>query len=397
MLVFYIILFFYFAGLGANLSSLSPYLISNFEKKSEWVFIAIQVMVPVGTLFAGWLSDSTKKIRIYLYYSILFTIPAQYLLFSFPDDWFLTMILGGLLRFLLSANYQWIAIAALEKLGEHKFSKVRSSGTLGFLLIQFLLYVLTLPLVNVIQLPETTGKLGSLFYLIPIFFLRNIPEFRNSTQEFRFKDALLLLHNKSILLFFILSFFFYGAYQITDNYQGRFFQISYGLESVYLSWVFAVLLEIPFLLLIPNIVHKYNYYLLFYIAIISGIIRFTFLAISVRGFSLPILLLLQMPHAILFAGYYMGGIHFLRKSTPPHIYGSMYGLFSIFSMSLGGMAGNIISSELLHSNMGYQIISSFDSSIPYTKSMDFLPVFIFSVVIYSLILPFYLLLEKKLT
>jgi len=68
---YFIILFFYFAGLGSNLSSLSPYLISNFGKDAEWVFLSIQIMVPAGTLFAGWISDKTKKIRIFLKYSIL--------------------------------------------------------------------------------------------------------------------------------------------------------------------------------------------------------------------------------------------------------------------------------------------------------------------------------------
>ena len=71
MISFYFILFFYFAGLGANLSSLSPYLLENFGENAEWIFISIQLMVPVGTLFAGWLSDKTKKIRFFLIFKNL--------------------------------------------------------------------------------------------------------------------------------------------------------------------------------------------------------------------------------------------------------------------------------------------------------------------------------------
>lgn len=352
-------------------------------------------MVPAGTLFAGWISDKTKKIRFFLKYSILLTIPAQYFLFSFNDNWFLTMVFAGSLRFLLSANYQWISIAVLEKVGEHPFSKIRSSGTLGFLLIQVVLYLLTLPQFLIFKSAESTGKFGSIFYLVSFFFLNHLPEFRKSNQEFRFKDALKLLKNRNISLFFILSFFYYSAYQITDNYQGRYFELSFGLESVYLSWVFAVILEIPFLLLVPKIVHKYGYIILFYLSIISGFTRFLFLSYSISGVSLYILLLFQMPHAILFAGYYMGGIHFLRKSVPPHLYGSLYGLFSIFSMSLGGMIGNISSSQLLHSDLGLKIFEVSKLSFEYSKKIDFLPVFFQATFTFLFILPFYHMLNKK--
>jgi hypothetical protein len=197
-------------------------------------------------------------------------------------------------------------------MGEHNFSKIRSSGTLGFLLVQFLLFILTYPTLNLLKSPLLTGKLGSIFYIIPIFFLHNLPRERISEQEFKFKDALVHISSKIQIIFFALSFFFYASYQIIDNYNGRYFQLSFGLETVYLSWVFAVLLEIPFLLSVTRIIHKFEFFSLFYLSLIAGIIRFLFLSYSVTGTSLLLLLLFQLPHAILFAGYYMGSIHFFR-------------------------------------------------------------------------------------
>jgi len=394
MISFYFILFFYFAGLGANLSSLSPYLLENFEENAEWIFISIQLMVPVGTLFAGWLSDKTKKIRLFLYYSLVLTIPAQYFLFSFSDDWKITMLFAGILRFLLSANYQWVVIAALEKMGEHNFSKIRSSGTLGFLLVQFLLFILTYPTLNLLKSPLLTGKLGSIFYIIPLFFLHNLPRERISEQEFKFKDALVHISSKIQIIFFALSFFFYASYQIIDNYNGRYFQLSFGLETVYLSWVFAVLLEIPFLLSVTRIIHKFEFFSLFYLSLIAGIIRFLFLSYSVTGTSLLLLLLFQLPHAILFAGYYMGSIHFFRKTVPVHIYGSVYGLYSIFAMSLGGMCGNLISGSLLHSDMGVKLSLFLKMSNVNEKAISFLPLFLMALLIYAIILPFFIVLSK---
>ncbi len=397
MLSFYLILFLYFAGLGANLSSLSPYLITHFGKNAEWVFISIQLMVPVGTLFAGWISDKSKKIRIFLYSGMLLTFPAQYFLFSFSESWELTLVCAGTLRFLLSANYQWMVIGALEKMGESNFSKIRSSGTLGFLIIQIALFLLTYPEWQILDSPETAGKFGSFFYLAPLFFLHSIPAERISEQEYKFKDAYEFILNKNIILFFLLSFFFYSAYQVTDNYQGRYFQLSYSLGSVYLSWVFAVLLEIPFLLSVTRIVHKFQFFSLFYISILAGFIRFLFLSISVKGVSIEAILFFQLPHAIFFAGYYMGTIHFLRKMVPTHIYGSVYGLFSIFSMSLGGMAGNLISGALLYSNIGKKILEYMNISTNNSETIKFLPVFLFVSTVLILILPFFILLNKRYT
>ncbi len=394
MISFYFILFFYFAGLGANLSSLSPYLLENFGEKAEWIFISIQLMVPVGTLFAGWLSDKTKKIRIFLYYSLVLTIPSQYLLFSYSDDWKITMVFAGTLRFLLSANYQWVVIAALEKMGEHNFSKIRSSGTLGFLIVQFLLFILTLPTLNLLKSPLLTGKLGSIFYIIPLFFLHSLPKERISEQEFKFRDALKHISSKIQIVFFVISFFFYAAYQIIDNYNGRYFQLSFGLETVYLSWVFAVILEIPFLLSITRIIHKFEFFSLFYLSLLAGIIRFLFLSYSVSGTSLLLLLFFQLPHAVLFAGYYMGSIHFFRKTVPVHIYGSVYGLYSIFSMSLGGMFGNLISGSLLHSDLGIIISSSLNLTYKNENIIAFLPLFLMALILYTLIFPFFIFLKS---
>ncbi len=394
MISFYFILFFYFAGLGANLSSLSPYLLENFGENAEWIFISIQLMVPVGTLFAGWLSDKTKKIRLFLYYSLGLTIPAQYFLFSFSDDWKITMLFAGILRFLLSANYQWVVIAALEKTGEHNFSKIRSSGTLGFLIVQLLLFILTYPTLNLLKSPLLTGKLGSIFYIIPLFFLHNLPKERISKQEFKFKDALVHISSKIQIIFFMLSFFFYASYQIVDNYNGRYFQLSFGLETVYLSWVFAVLLEVPFLLSITRIIHKFEFFSLFYLSLIAGIVRFLFLSYSVSGTSLLLLLLFQLPHAILFIGFYMGSIHFFRRTVPVHSYGSVYGLYSIFSMSLGGMCGNLLSGNLLHSDLGFNLSLFFSMSNVNEKAVSFLPIFLMALFIYTIILPFFMILSR---
>ncbi|MCB1176650.1 MAG: MFS transporter, partial [Leptospiraceae bacterium] len=318
--------------MGSNLSSLSPYVLSNFGEKGEWIFICIQVSMPIGTLFAGWISDKTKKIRIFSILGISLLFPTQYFLFSFPHNWITTAILAGFQRFLLSANYQWVIIGAIEEKGENRFSKIRSSGTFGFLIIQFILYLLTtIELPFSISDPSETGKLGSYFYIFCFPFCFKLPRKRISHLEYRFKDALNLLKDSNLRMFFIYAFIFYSAYQVTDNYLGRYFQIYIGLDSVYLSWFIAVILEIPFLFLVSKISLRYGIFSLFYLSLIFGFLRYSLLSVSVVGINKNLLLSFQAFHSILFAGFYMGTILWLRKVSPPHLYGSLYGLYSIFA------------------------------------------------------------------
>lgn len=326
---------------------------------------------------------------------MFFTAPAQYLIYAFPDSWVLTAVSAGFLRFLLSANYQWIVIAAIEDQGEKRFSKIRSSGTVGFLLVQLLLFVLTTPSIGIFSSPVETAQAGSIFYafcIIPALF---VPKKRTSPQEFRFNDAVQIVKKKHMLLFFVFSFFFYFAYQVTDNYQGRYFQISHGLNSVFLSWVFAVLLETPFLLATPRIVHRFGIYSLFFFSLSAGVIRFIFFTGSTFGTSLNWMLVFQLPHAILFAAYYMGAVLWLRHTAPGHLYGSVSGLFSIFAQSLGGMAGNLVCGALLHADIGSKLTKFFQVPGGQEKSLDFFPVFLISAILYFLLIPCFIYLKKS--
>ncbi|MCB1142443.1 MAG: MFS transporter [Leptospiraceae bacterium] len=395
MLFFYLILFFFFLGLGANLSSISPYLISNFNEDSEWLFIINQVSVPVGTLFAGWISDKTKLIRPFLIIGLLLNFPAQYLFYSFPENSLYTGICIAILRLLLSANYQWIVIGAIESLGENSFSKIRSYGTIGFLFAQLILFLASTETLSLLKSSSESGKFGSLFYLIPLLFIGHVPRVRNSTRIFLFKDALKLLKQKHMLVFFFLSFLFYSAYQSTDNYQGRYFQLLFGLQSVYMMWFIGVIFEVPFLLGVPQIVHKLGIFSLVYLSIFSGILKFFYLSISPFRFDMFEAYFFQMFHSILFAGYYMAGIYWFRKTSEPHLYGSIYGLYSIFAISLGGVTGNLICGNLLHSDLGNKVFSEFSGKIS-PVILSFIPIYIYSGMIYLILLPLFYMFFKLL-
>lgn len=389
--MYIILLFFFFIGLGANLASLSPYVLSHFGEKGEWIFLAIQLSMPVGTFFAGWISDRTKMIRSFVLVGVLLLAPTQYLLFSFHDNWLLTALLGGFQRFLLSANFQWISIGAMEEKGDHKFTKIRSAGTLGFLFVQLVLYLLSSSSLESFKTPSETGISGAFAYLICFFPALFLPKNRASSTEFRLREAWQLVQKKQIRYFFILAFFYYSAYQVTDNYLGKFFQMKMGLESVFLVWLVAVILEIPFLLLVSRISLRFGISTLFYLALIFGILRFGFLCWGVFGLPNNILVIMQFYHSILFAGFYMGAILWLRKKSPSHIYGSIYGLYSIFAQSMGGIFGNLLCGQILHSRPSLILVKYFPD---YEQNLlDYFPIFFYALIV--LIILFYCFWKLK--
>lgn len=364
---------------------MSPYVLGNFGDVGEFIFLAIQLAMPWGSFFAGWVSDFTKHIRALLLLGLVFLVPIQFLLFSFPEDWVLTCILGATQRFLLSANYQWLVIATIEVKGEGSFSKNRATGTFGFLFIQLVLYLVSIPVVGLISTPALAGKLGAFAYLFCVPLALFFPRYRHSKEVFQWNEAIQYLKNGRFLRFFGLAFFFYFAYQITDNYMGRYIQISYGLDSVFLAWMIAVLWEIPFLLAIPFLVRKYGNRFLFIVSLIAGGLRFSLFALSAVGFPKWLVLSFQVPHAILFAGFYMGGIYWFRKNSPPHIYGSIYGLYSILAVSLGGVLGNLSCGYLLRNHWGSKILSFWEISFPDQRG-DFGLLFFFCACIFWILL-----------
>jgi len=64
-ILFHLVLFFYFIGLGSNLSSLSPYILTYFPNEAEIIF---QFTMPLGSFFGGWISDYTKQLRWLLFW-----------------------------------------------------------------------------------------------------------------------------------------------------------------------------------------------------------------------------------------------------------------------------------------------------------------------------------------
>lgn len=351
-------------GLGAYFVSLSPYILHRFQEDSHYIFLSGQLAYPLGYFLSGWISDKTKKLRIYGILLSFFLFPLQNLLFDYHQPFWVILIVSGLVRFLFAALIQILQIAALEKIHYLGFSISRSAGTLGFLMIQIFMFLLETfyftqtPPLEIIT--SRGGKLSSYAHLFTLLLcIAILPEKRQSESQYFFKEVLGIIKEQKIYTFFVISFFYYFAYQIIDFYLGRYFQLLGGMPFVYLGWILAVLLEIPFFFYSQKFIFRYGLKTIFLLSLFSGFLRFFLMYFNSLYFDSQWILLTQFLHGIHFTGYMAGSIYFFHKKFPEKYFGTAFGLFMVVSLSLGSILGNFVYGHVLHLfsyKEGYKIL-----------------------------------------
>lgn len=349
---FFILYFITYLGLGAYFVSLSPYILQKFKENSQYIFLSSQITYPLGYFLAGWISDKTKRLKIYGILFSLFLFPTQFLLFDPKQSFWIAFICSGLIRFLFAALIQILQIAALEKIHFYGFSVSRSSGTFGFLIIQILMFFMESFVLDQKQsldvITSRGGQISSWIHILTFilcFFI--LPKKRNSESRYYFKEVLEIIKKENLSIFFILSFFYYMAYQIVDFYLGRYFQTIGSMKFVYLSWIIAVLLEIPFFYHSQKLIHRFGLKTLFLVSLFFGFLRFFLMFLNHIYFHSQLIILTQIFHGIHFTGYMAGSVYFFHKKFPEQYFGTSFGLFIVFSLSFGSILGNLLYGEIL--------------------------------------------------
>ncbi len=352
----------FFIGMGSYFSTLSPFILENYGSSSWVIFVSGQLSFPVGFFLIGYLSDRFHRLRLFLVSSLLLLAPLQFLLFHTPDNLVLAALYNGLIRFLFAFVFQLKAISAMEALGTLNFGRIRAWGTVGFLLVQLFFLLgewgfLSFQNDSLSINARAAGQVGALLYLASAVASLRIQKRRKSSEHYFFQDAWQILRQGEVLLFLLISFFFFFSYQLVDYYLGRLLERQGGMEWVYGGWSVAVLLEIPFMTLAARFQKRDS--LLFLISTMAGVIRFAWISAWMAGLEVPSLLYSQILHGIHFTGYYMGAIYWMRQIFPDHLYGTGFGAYTLFSVSLGGVTGNFLYGKLLFWKPSGELLSLF--------------------------------------
>ncbi len=341
-----------YLALGAYFVSLSPYILEKFGNQAKYIFLSGQMGYPMGYFFAGWISDQTKRIKIYSLIFSLLLFPSQYYLYSPESGFWMSFLLSGAVRFLFASQMQILQIAALESLDFQGFSISRAGGTFGFLVMQITMFLLESFFlnsdVNYLIQGSRGGQYSAIIHLISfIIAFKVLPNKRISENPFYFKKVINIIYKFDLYYFFIVSFFYYFAYQIVDFYLGRYFLQLGGMRYVYLSWIIAVIIDFFFFFFSEIIIHRWGLKFIFLFSLLMGTIRFFLLLVNSFLWGGIWILLSQILHGIHFTGYMAGIVYFFHKKFPSELYGTAFGIFIIFSLSMGSITGNLIYGKIL--------------------------------------------------
>lgn len=370
---------------------MSPFILSRFGSDSNLIFFAGQVAHPVGYFLTGYISDRTRSLRGNLVAGLVLYALVQLALFSatsVPE----AALCYAAMRLLVGVNVQLTTLAVLEGRGTSNFPRVRTWGTIGFFLVQGLLFIYEESIVKTAapgQIPSNTRMIAWASFgllLLSVIPALRVQASRVSHDEYFVADVVRLLKEPRVILFFILSFAFYFSYQLVDFYLGSLLDKSGGMSAVYAGWCIAVVLEIPFMPLTARIIDRWGIRSLIFISTIFGVVRYVWISLAVVGFPAPNVIYSQFLHGVHYTGFYIGSVYWLRAIFPDHLYGTGNGAYMVLAGALGGITGNLV--------FGWILFHGHGSSYAGISMAHYLPLFASAAVIQLLILTAFLFFKE---
>jgi PPP family 3-phenylpropionic acid transporter len=329
--------FFFFAGFGFLIPFIALYFEKNllFSGKEIGIILSSYPLLSLfSQSFSGFLSDYTRKIRIFLYLSTAGVICFLLALFFFGGSFLPTLLLFIGYAFFLSFIFPLMNLGILESLGAHRhfYGKIRAWGSLGFFLSAGFLS----------SLLDASGReylfiFFALLCAVAFFFIRFFPERDGKTEErFSFGDLKLLNHPAFRRLVFI-TFVFQVSYASLDGYLGILMnRLGASSHEIGMAWGIGVAAEIPLMYLSGHIIAKIGVEKFIGLGILSGLIRWIVYAATE---TLMPVFMVQILHGFTFTCLYSGGIHFIDKIFPARMQGSAQGIYDGVSRLFGYFVG----------------------------------------------------------
>lgn len=165
-------------------------------------------------------------------------------------------------------------------------------------------------------------------------------------------DALVLLKQERMVVFFIFSMLLGAALQITNTFGGSFlsdfgnndlFKDSFVVKHDLVMLSLSQISETLFILTIPYFLKKFGIKIVMVISIFAWILRFGFFGIGdpdPNG-GLVFLVLSMIVYGMAFDFFNISGSLFVERETPSAIRSSAQGLFMMVTNGLGAIIGGI--------------------------------------------------------
>ncbi|RTZ67040.1 MAG: MFS transporter [Aquificaceae bacterium] len=331
---------FFFAALGAFVPYWSLYLQDlHFSPAEIGEIMAIAMASKIVAPYLwGWLADHYgKRLQI-----IQLTALLAALLFAgifLRADYLWVALITALFGFFWNASLPLYEALSLNHLGARvsEYSHIRIWGSVGFI-------------VSVVALPLGFKAYG--FIIIPVallvlLVLMSLTTFLITDKPYHAKEA----SQKSIWIIvqqpIVIAFLVVCTLQVASHGAYYTFYSLYlrdnGYSAVFTGWMWAlgVMAEMVVFIAMHSILQRYNAGLLLALALLGTAIRWYLLAYFVNFF--PLLLLVQVLHAVSFGLFHAAAIHLVHDLFPGRLQGRGQALYAGLCFGLGGAVGNLCS------------------------------------------------------
>lgn len=230
------------------------------------------------------------------------------------------------------------------------FPPIRVWGTVGFIAAMWTVDLLGwTQSVNQLYLSASIGLLLGLY----AFTMPPSPPYKLETRKKTLAaslglDALVLLKERHMLVFFIFSLLLGAALQITNAFGGPFLSDfkhthpdSFGVQHPNLLLSISQISETFFILLIPFFLKRFGIKNVILFSIIAWVLRFALFGLGDPGDKLYLLVLSMIIYGMAFDFFNISGSLFVEKEADPKIRSSAQGLFMIMTNGFGAILGGI--------------------------------------------------------
>ncbi len=163
-------------------------------------------------------------------------------------------------------------------------------------------------------------------------------------------DALSLLKNKKMAIFFIFCVLLGAALQITNTFGNPFldsfkegYADSFAVQHPNVLLSLSQISETLFILAIPFVLGRFGIKRVMIISMLAWVLRFGFFAIGNPGSGFIFLILSMIVYGMAFDFFNISGSMFVEREAPSHIRASAQGLFMIMTNGIGAIIGGFAS------------------------------------------------------
>jgi len=237
------------------------------------------------------------------------------------------------------------------------FPPIRVWGTIGFIAAQWITDLLgwTLTSNQLVFASLASFATGLYCFTIPSCVPQNTST-KNSITSIMGLDALVLLKEKRLALFFAFSLMLGAALQVTNQWGVTFiesfksfpeFADTWGVRHSNILISISQISETAFIVTIPFFLRKFGIKKVILFSMLAWVLRFGLFGIGNPGAGVVFLILSMIVYGMAFDFFNISGSLYIEKETDSKLRGSAQGLFMMVTNGIGAMIGSFASGRIL--------------------------------------------------